>query len=77
VFDKVVAEMLKALRKAGFYAWTFPHEDGSLLVTPKSMAFDKLDRDEFGQLRDAIEHVIETEIGVPADQLIKERDNAA
>ena len=72
-FDNVVAELLAAFRKMGTYAWTFPHEDGCLLVTPKSMAFDKLDRTEFGELRDAIEHVIETEIGVKADQLIRER----
>lgn len=39
----------------------------------KSIAWDKIDQKEFGKLRDAVSDVIEAEIGVKADDLLREK----
>lgn len=46
-------------------------------IEPKSMKFANMNQAEFGKLRDAICEVIAAEIGVPAEQLLKEREKAA
>lgn len=46
-------------------------------VQPKSMKFEKLGQRAFGQLRDAICEVIEQEVGVPAEKLMRESEAAA
>lgn len=46
-------------------------------IEPKSMKFEKMKQAEFSRLRDAICEVIEAEIGVPAERLLKERERAA
>lgn len=66
-----------AIKAAGGYAFVRPHRDGIAVHAPKSIAFDKLSQKEFGPLRDAVEAVIEAEIGVSADALLRETENAA
>lgn len=58
-------------RKRG-YAAIRVSTGGIEILTPKSIDF-RLPQREFGPIREAVEHVIETAIGVPAIQLLRER----
>lgn len=66
-----------AIRAAGGVAFVVPHRDVVAVIRPKSIAWAKLGQAEFGQIRDAISDVIERELGVSADALLRERANAA
>jgi hypothetical protein len=48
--------------------------DASLsIVTPRSLRFDVVGQREFGRVREAVEGVIEGALGVPAEQLLREK----
>lgn len=72
-------EQRSTLRAAVMGEHTHCGEHGDILykIEPKSMKFEKMKQREFGLLRDAICEVIEAEIGVPADKLLKEHERAA
>lgn len=66
-----------AIRAAGSYAVPVLHGDVMVVFRPKSIAFDKLGHKQACQLFDEVAAVIEAEIGVSADKLLKETVNAA
>lgn len=66
-----------AIRAAGSYAVPVIHGDVLVVFRPKSIAFDKLGHKAACQLFDEVAAVIEAEIGVPAEKLLKETVNAA
>lgn len=72
-----MASLESAIRAAGGLGFVKPYRDGVAVVKPKSIAWHKIGQREFGQIRDAVTDIIEAEIGVSADQLLRERDNAA
>lgn len=62
-----------AIAAAGGTAFVVPYRDVVAVIRPKSIAWDKIDQKEFGKLRDAVSDVIEAEIGVKADDLLREK----
>jgi hypothetical protein len=54
--------------KAGFYDETFT--DVGILLTPKSISFDKMDDYEFGELFDITLKVIEKEFGIDNESIL-------
>jgi hypothetical protein len=65
---------IKAAKGHSFIV-VMPHGLG--VVSPKSISWDKLDQRAFGPVREAVEGIIEREIGVPAGQLLTEEERAA
>lgn len=43
------------------------------IVTSRTINFSTVGQREFGRIREAVEHTLELALGVPADQLLKER----
>jgi hypothetical protein len=66
-----------AIKAAGAYGFVVPYRAGVAVIKPKSIAWHKLGQREFGKLRDDITDIIEAVIDCKADDLLKERDNAA
>ncbi len=68
-----------ALKEAGAHAFIRPHPDGGSVAVyrAKSLAWDKCDQKEFGPVAEAVEAIIEAELGVTADTLLKETERAA
>lgn len=66
-----------SIRAAGAYAVPVIHGDTLVIFRPKSIAFDKLGHKDACALFDDVAAFIATEIGVPADQLLKEAETAA
>lgn len=78
----MTASEAKALLEAAFYAaGAYSFVKGTAgkvhIFTPKSIAFDKLDHRAACKLFDEIGAVIETEIGIKADELLKNHEAAA
>jgi hypothetical protein len=51
--------------------------DRIIVYSPKSISWDKLDQKAFNEIRERVTGVIESELGVDAEQLLKETENAA
>lgn len=66
------ADILKAMRTMGQYAWHAVKNGKLLIVVPDSIAFDKMKHQEFCRLNDEVAALIERIIGVPVDELMKE-----
>lgn len=62
-----------AIKASGGTAFVVPYRDCVAVVTPRSIAWDKIDQKEFGKLRDGVTDLIEAVVGVTADQLLKEK----
>lgn len=62
-----------AIRAAGSYAVPVIHGDTLVVFRPKSIAFEKLEHKAACQLFDEVEAFIEDAIGVPAEQLLREK----
>lgn len=62
-------EAIKAAKGNAFVVVT---KAGLGIVTPKSIAWDKLSQTEFGKLRDAVEEVLWAEAGIKANDLLKD-----
>ena len=68
-----VEAAVSAALAEGSYAFTRVHGDAIAVFRPKSIAWSSLDQKAFGPLREAIEAEIENAIGVPVDQLLREK----
>lgn len=75
--DKAVALVEAAIRASGSYAVPVMHGGDLVVFVPKSIAFGKLSHLAACTLFDDVAAVIENEIGVPADRLMKEHERAA
>lgn len=53
------------------------HGDRIIVFTPKSISWDSIGQKAFNDVRDAVTAVIEAELGVTADKLLKETEAAA
>lgn len=65
-----------AIRGAGSYAMPVIHGDMLVIFKPKSIAFPKLGHQAFTALNNEIDTIIEAEIGMHPDTLLKETENA-
>lgn len=72
---KSIAEA--AIAAAGAYAFCKAVSGKLIIYTPNSIAFDKLTHRAACRLFDEIGAVIETEIGIKADELLKNHEAAA
>lgn len=66
-----------AVKAAGAYAFIRPHGSGLAVFAARSIAWDKLSQKDFAPIRQAVEDVIEAEVGVPCDRLLREHERAA
>lgn len=66
-----------AIDAADGTAFIKPFGDYLIVFKPKSIRFDKLSHGAACQLFDEVAAVIEAEIGIPADRLLKEQEAAA
>ena len=55
------------------YAYAQPVGAQIEVIKAKSLSFAALDQKAFGQIREKVEDIIEANIGVPVDQLLRER----
>jgi len=77
--DKNTVNAMKtALSETGVYVFSFDVDGGgTAIVTPKSIKFGKAGQKRFNAVRDAVCEIIEQEIGVPVETLLREGDKAA
>lgn len=68
-----VAAIEAAFRAADTYAFVRPCGDGVAVYSPKSLRFDKTDQKAFNAVRDKVSSIIESVIGVTAEQLLREK----
>lgn len=66
-----------AIKAAGTHAFVRPHGSALAVFAAKSIAWDKLSQRDFSPIRQAVEDIIEAEVGVPVDRLLKEHERAA
>lgn len=66
-----------AIRGAGSYAMPVIHGDTLVIFKPKSIRFSSLGHQAFCALNSDIDAIIEKEIGVNGDRLLKETEAAA
>lgn len=62
-----------AIKAAKGYAFVRPHGHGLAVFSAKSIAWDKIDQKKFNGIRDSVSEILETELGVSADRLLKEK----
>lgn len=77
--DKKTVEIMKdVLRQNGSYVFSFDvGGGGTAVVTPKSIKFGKAGQKRFNAIRDTVCEIIEAEIGIPVETLLKEGERAA
>ena len=75
--DPIADAVAGAIKAAKGTAFVFPRRGAVSVISPKSIAWDQAGQSEFAAVRDAVTAVIEREIGVSADSLLRERANAA
>lgn len=75
--DRAVMLVEASIRAAGSYAMPVVHKGDLVIFKPKSISFAKLGHSEFCKLNDAVEAVIEQEIGVPVETMLKAHEAAA
>lgn len=66
-----------AIKAAKGVAWIKPVDDTLIVFVPKSIAFDKLEHKAACRLFDEVASVIESEMGIKADELMKQHEAAA
>lgn len=62
-----------AFKAAGSYAFVRPYGAGLAVYAPRSLSWDQLDQKKFNPIRDEVSALIESIVGVSADQLLKEK----
>lgn len=77
MIDRVRLVIEAAIRAAGTHCFLVQHKDAVYVVRPKSIAYGAMGQAEFGALREAVEQVIEAEIGVSAETLLNGAEEAA
>jgi len=75
--EKVLTVVEAAVRAAGSYAVPVLHGDTMVIFKPKSIAFRALPHQAFCALNNAVDEVIFAEIGIKADDLLRETEQAA
>lgn len=76
--DKVFA-LVNAFMRNSEDERLFIELDGELLIQKRTLSidYDTLGPAEFGRLKDAVCEIIEAEVGIPAERLLKETEAAA
>lgn len=75
--EKALMLVEAAIRASGSYAVPVLHGDTLVVFRPKSIAFGKLAHIDACKLFDDVAAIIEQEVGVSADRLLKETAGAA
>lgn len=77
ILGVIVHKSIEVAKADDEFAFERAHNNTIAVFKPRSIAFDTLDQKGFGTLREAVEEVIEGELGVSVDQLLKETERAA
>lgn len=78
VDPKVIAgASIAAIEACGSYPFVTVHNNTVYVHAPKSIQFKKLMRADWNELREKVEAVLENELGMSAEQLLKEHEAAA
>jgi hypothetical protein len=77
ILSKIVHRSVQIAKSDDEFAFEREHNNCVAVFKPRSIAFDTLDQNGFGALREAVEEVIEGELGITVDQLLKETERAA
>lgn len=72
-FVKTVKATSAAMAGKGGYVEIQPRSDGANIITPRSIKFLAVSQKDFNPLRDAVVDIIESSLGVPVEQLLRER----
>lgn len=75
--DRALMLVEASIRAAGSYAMPVIHKGDIVIFKPRSISFAKLGHSEFCKLNDAVEAVLEQEIGIPVETLLRESEKAA
>lgn len=75
--DRAVMLVEASIRAAGSYAMPVLHKDELVIFKPRSISFAKLGHAEFCKLNDAVEAVVEQEVGVPVETLLQNHEASA
>ncbi len=73
-FANAVALTVAALRQLKEYHFDVPVSSGVALVSPKSISYSDVSQKQFNAIRDDVTAIIEAELGVSADRLLKEHE---
>jgi hypothetical protein len=73
MFKDAVAATCGAMRRQYGFASVTVSATGAEIRTPRSIDYDTVSQREFGPIRDAVSDLIETTLGVQADQLLREK----
>lgn len=77
IIQMISAAAAAALKASRSYAFIRPHAGGLAVLSPRSIAWDKLDQSGFNRIRDAVEDVIRRETGMEPDEIMKQTEAAA
>lgn len=75
--DRALLLVEAAIRGSGSYAIPIFYKDAIVVFKPKSVSFEKMGHQEFCGLNNAVATVIEQELGITADELLKQTEAAA
>lgn len=75
--DKAMLLAEASIRAAGSYAVPVLYKDTLVVFRPLSISFEKLPHKDACKLFDDVSALIESDIGIPAETLMKETENAA
>jgi hypothetical protein len=72
-YASTIQEAIREAAGEGNYPFAQRVGDQIEITTAKSISFSTLDQKAFGQIREKVEEIIEANIGVPVEQLLKEQ----
>jgi hypothetical protein len=75
--DRALMLVEAAIRGSGSYAIPIFYKDSIVVFKPKSVSFEKMSHQEFCGLNESVATVIEQEIGISADELLRQTEAAA
>ena len=77
ILGAIVHKSIEVAKADDEFTFERAHNNSIAVFKPRSIAFDTLDQKGFGALREAVEEVIEGELGITVDQILKETERAA
>lgn len=77
ILESIVHRSVEVAKGADEHAFERTHGGKVAVFKPRSINFETLDQKAFGALREAVEEVIEGELGVPVETLLREHGRAA
>lgn len=77
ILGAIVHKSIEVAKADDEFAFERAHNNSIAVFKPRSIAFDNLDQKGFSTLREAVEEVIEGELGIKVEDLLRETERAA